>query len=141
MSRITPRHLTPLYRLSRGVHSSIAVFASKDSQPHSADNYFKDVDESPPQDPSIHRIDAASEAAQRPHEPPSGQWSQAGMKTDEYRNANKEEPYDGLESGPEMKLRYGGTKKYSQDKGPETSKPDQGPEGSQRGGRKPEGRS
>jgi len=106
---------------------------------HNAESYFKDVDEMPPQDPTIHRVDAASEAVQRPYEPPSGQWSQAGVNTSEYEHVSKDEPYDapnGLAKG--KKLRYGGTERFEQDKGPETSRPGEGPEGDARGGRKPE---
>lgn len=87
----------------------------------------------------MHRVDAASEAAQRVYEPPSGQWSQAGVRTSEYEHVNKDEPYDapnGLSKGE--KLRYGGTERFAQDKGPETSHPGEGPEGEARGGRKPE---
>ncbi|KAF9235223.1 hypothetical protein BU15DRAFT_51603 [Melanogaster broomeanus] len=146
--RITPRRLPRLHHLaiSRGAHTSTALYTPRNPQthdgrfiPHSAENYFKDVDETPPQDPSIYRVDAASEAAQRPYEPPSCQWSEAGMKTEEYRNVSKDEPYD-VPNSPETKLRYGGTKKYAEDKGPETSKRGEGPEGTERFGRKPEGR-
>ena len=103
--------------------------------PHNADSYFKDVDETPPDDPTIHRVDAASDTAQRPYEPPSGQWSQAGVRTSEYKHVNKDEPYDtpnALEKG--TKLRYGGTPSSY----PETSHPGEGPDGEARGGRKPE---
>lgn len=36
--------------------------------------------------------------------------------------------------------RYGGKKPYMEEKAPETSKPDEGPEGKSSQGRKPEGR-
>ncbi|KIJ10980.1 hypothetical protein PAXINDRAFT_85186 [Paxillus involutus ATCC 200175] len=130
------------------MHTSTALHTGKPRDPqsskptgtsHTAESYFKDADEAPPQDSSIYRVDSASEAAQRPYEPPSGQWSSAGMKTEEYRNVSEDEPYD-VGNSPEEKLRYGGTKRYAEDKGPETSKGGEGPEGTERLGRKPEGR-
>src|ERR1700722_15307114 len=55
------------------------------SEAHTADTYSKDVDSTPPEDPTIHRVDSASESAQKPHEPPSGEFSRAGTKTKEYQ--------------------------------------------------------
>ncbi|KAJ8595780.1 hypothetical protein M405DRAFT_286736 [Rhizopogon salebrosus TDB-379] len=143
MQALRPRKI-PCYPLSlrRSFYTSIRILRSPSgsgAQSHNADSYFKDVDETPPQDPTIHRVDAASEAAQRPYEPPSGQWSQAGVSTSEYKHVNKDEPYDapnGLAKG--KKLRYGGTERFTEDKGPETSHPGEGPEGETKGGRKPE---
>ncbi|KAH7918302.1 hypothetical protein BV22DRAFT_1041855 [Leucogyrophana mollusca] len=139
---------TSAVRPIRSIHTTLSVLSAKQSantEPHIAENYFKDVDETPPQDPTIHRVDAGSEAAQRPHEPPSGQWSQAGAETGEYKDVSREDPYDVPTAqpgkhGPETRLRYGGTKRYAEDKGEETSRPGEGPEGSEKGGRKPEGR-
>jgi hypothetical protein len=127
------------YPLHRSLHTSTRLLhppsESGAPQPHNADSYFKDVDETAPPDPTIHRVDAASEAVQRPYEPPSGQWSQAGVRTSEYEHVSKDKPYD-LPDGQakESKLRYGGTEKL----GNETSHPGEGPEGQSRGGRKPE---
>ncbi|OAX38867.1 hypothetical protein K503DRAFT_130007 [Rhizopogon vinicolor AM-OR11-026] len=137
--RKTPRHY-PL-SLHRSFYVSTRLLRppsdSSAQSDHNAESYFKDVDETPPQDPTIHRVDATSEAAQRPYEPPSGQWNQAGVNTSEYEHINKDQPYD---AGPAQgkKLRYGGTERFAQDKGPETSYPSEGPEGEARGGRKPE---
>ncbi|KAF9226965.1 hypothetical protein BS17DRAFT_776403 [Gyrodon lividus] len=148
ITRNGPRRFPPLRRLSssRGIHTSTALYKPRDPQTseptsHSAESYFKDVDETPPQDPSLYKVDAASEAAQRPYEPPSGQWSQAGMRTEEYRSVSKDDPYD-IPNTPETKLRYGGTKKYGEgeDKGLEASERGEGPEGTERFGRKPEGK-
>ncbi|KAG1800706.1 hypothetical protein EV424DRAFT_1427352 [Suillus variegatus] len=124
--------------LHHSLHTSTRLlYSSSDApKPHSADSYFKDVDETAPQDPTIHRVDAASEAVQRPYEPPSGQWSQAGVRTSEYyEHVSKDEPYD-VPTGQakENNLRYGGTEKL----GPEISDPGEGPEGQSKGGRKPE---
>ncbi|KAG2073401.1 hypothetical protein BDR04DRAFT_1094900 [Suillus decipiens] len=107
------------------LHHSLRTFAplypSPDApKPHSADSYLKDVDETAPQDPTIHRVDATSDAVQRPYEPPSGQWSQAGVRTSEY-----------YASEHESKVRYSDTEKL----GPETSDPGEGPGGQLRGGR------
>jgi len=96
-----------------------------------------DRDETPPPDDSVYKVDAASDAAQSAYEPPSGPWNRAGAGTAEYRTISKDEPYD-VPSDPNVKLRYGG--KRREDRGSETSKPGEGPEGSERGGRKPEGR-
>lgn len=105
-------------------------------KPHNADSYFKDVDETAPSDPTIHRVDATSEAVQRPYEPPSGQWSQAGVRTSEYEHVSRDKPYD-VPAGQEKEsgLRYGGTGKLGTGT---TSQPGEGPEGQSKGGRKPE---
>jgi hypothetical protein len=55
-----------------------------DHTTHTPDSYSKDVDVTPPTDPTTHRVDAASEAVQRPHEPPSGEFSRAGTRTKDY---------------------------------------------------------
>ena len=57
---------------------------------HTPDSYSKDVDVTPPPDPTTHRVDAASEAVQRPHEPPSGEYSRAGTKTKEFEKERKD---------------------------------------------------
>ncbi|KAG1738766.1 hypothetical protein EDB19DRAFT_1877217 [Suillus lakei] len=132
--RKIPRYPSSLHR---SLHSSARLLHPSSGAPksHSADSYFKDVDETPPQDPTIHCVDAASEAAQRPYEPPSGQWSQAGVRTSEYEHVSKDEPYDVPRGqAKEKKLGYGGTERL----GPETSHPGEGPDGQARGGRKPE---
>ncbi|KAI0053760.1 hypothetical protein FA95DRAFT_1467133, partial [Auriscalpium vulgare] len=101
-----------------------------------ADSYFKDVDAEAPADSKVHRVDSSSEAVQRPHDPPSGEYSRAGVRTEEYRSVDKQEPYEAKSDGHQQeKLRYGG-----KDKGTETSHPGEGPEGASAGGRKPEGR-
>lgn len=105
---------------------------------HGTENYFVDSDDTPPPSDSIYKVDATSDAAESAYEPPSGPWSRAGAGTKEYRTLSKDEPYDAPGS-PEGKLRYGG-RRYMDEMGPETSKPGQGPEGSERWGRKPEGR-
>ncbi|KAG1857475.1 hypothetical protein F4604DRAFT_1796014 [Suillus subluteus] len=128
ISRYPPSSHRSLQTFTRPLHSS-----SGKPKPHSAESYFKDVDETAPQDPTIHCVDAASEAVQRPYQPPSGEWSQAGVRTSEYES--KDKPHDvPNEQANETKLRYGGTKKLY----PETSRPGEGPEGQSKTGRKPE---
>jgi hypothetical protein len=102
---------------------------------HSADHYFKDVDTNPPPDPTIHRVDAGSENTQRPHEPPSGQWSQAGIRTTEYQNVDKNEPYDAPGKDKSAKTGYGGVKD-SRDKAGRTGTSDEGPNARDASGRK-----
>ncbi|KAG2036701.1 hypothetical protein BDR03DRAFT_921132 [Suillus americanus] len=133
--------LRNISRYPSSSHRSLQTFtrplysSSGTPKPHSAESYFKDVDETAPLDPTIHCVDAASDAVQRPYQPPSGQWSQAGVRTSEYECVSKDEPYDVPEQqANEDKLRYGGTKKVY----PETSHPGEGPEGQSKGGRKPE---
>ena len=53
---------------------------------HTTDSYTKDVDSTPPSDPAVHRVDPDSDLVQKPYEPPSGEWSLAGVQTEEYRD-------------------------------------------------------
>ncbi|KAG0700966.1 hypothetical protein DFH29DRAFT_590488 [Suillus ampliporus] len=107
--------LRKIPRYPRSLYRSFPISArllrtSTGSQSHSTDSYVKDVDETPPHDPKIHRVDATSEAAQHPYEP---QRSQAGDRTSEYEHVNKNELCDtpkGQVNG--KKLRYGGTKRF-----------------------------
>jgi len=78
---------------------------------HSAESYFKEVDSSPPSDASTYQVDSSSDKVQRPHTPPSGKFSQAGVGSEEYRTVDKQEPYDPPSDGEAgKKLRYGGRK-------------------------------
>ena len=107
---------------------------------HSAEHYVKEVDSSPPADSSTYQVDDASEAVQRPHKPPSGKYSQAGVGSEEYRTVDKHEPYDPPSQGEAgTKLRYGG-KSQGSGKGKETSRSSEGPGGGSAAGRKPEGK-
>lgn len=93
---------------------------------HTPDSYSKEVDHTPPSDEKIHRVDPESDLVQKPYEVPSGEWSRAGIKTDEYRNVEGEkQPY--APKGGENS-RYGAGKTLAEDKGPETSKSDEGPD-------------
>ncbi|KAI0638624.1 hypothetical protein C8Q77DRAFT_1048594 [Trametes polyzona] len=115
---------------------------------HTAESYFKDIDDSPPTSSKTHQVDgsATGSQVQRPNEPMTGQFSRAGPDSKEYETVSRDQTYDTPpDHGPEKdeKLRYGnvpgldGSK--STDKG--VSKPGEGPEGESKGGRKPEGRS
>lgn len=106
---------------------------------HSAESYFKDVDSTPPVDSTVHRVDSSSEAVQRPYEPPSGEYSQAGVQTEEYRSTEKsDQPYDAA-SGGENEARYGATPSYKDDPDMKTSKREESPAEGNADGRKPEG--
>ncbi|KAJ3789940.1 hypothetical protein GGU10DRAFT_431283 [Lentinula aff. detonsa] len=112
------------------LHSSARCAAAA---PHTSESYNKDdTDVSPPPDSQIHRVDPNSDA-QKPHEAPSGPYSQAGAESAEYKNTDSK--YNG-----DHDTRYGGRKQYNEEKGPETSKSDEGPAGKSAQGRKPEGR-
>src|SRR6266403_1925327 len=111
------------------------------SKDHSAESYFKEVDSSPPADSSTYQVDTSSDAVQRPHKPPSGKYSQAGVGSEEYRLVDKETPYNPPSQGDaNKKLRYGGKDQLPSEKGRETSRSDESPKGASAAGRKPEGR-
>jgi hypothetical protein len=105
-------------------------------QDHSAESYFKEVDSSPPADSSTYQVDTSSDVVQRPHTPPSGKYSQAGVGSEEYSTVDKETPYDPPSQGDaSKKLRYGG-----KNQGREASRSNEGPNEASAAGRKPEGR-
>lgn len=52
---------------------------------HTPDSYSKDIDITPPIDDKVHRVDPDSDRVQKPYEAPSGEWSRAGVKTEQYR--------------------------------------------------------
>ncbi|KAI9057648.1 hypothetical protein FKP32DRAFT_1583339 [Trametes sanguinea] len=115
---------------------------------HTAESYFKDVDNSPPSSQKTHQVDSSGTGSQvvRPNEPATGGFSRAGPDTKEYQTVTHDGQYDvPPDEGPEKeeKLRYGNIPKLdgssSTDKG--VSKLGEGPEGASKGGRKPEGRS
>ena len=86
---------------------------------HTPDSYSKDVDHTPPNDKKVHRVDPNSECVQKPYEAPSGEWSRAGVKAEEYRAVEEKRAY--APKGGES-TRYGVRKKLTEDKGTETSK-------------------
>ncbi|CCL99485.1 uncharacterized protein FIBRA_01503 [Fibroporia radiculosa] len=127
---------------SRTFHTSALRFDTK----HTAESYFKDVDDSPPQDAKTHQVDSSATGAQvtRGDDSDTGEFSRKGPQTKEYATTSKKQPYDTPPSEgkqTETKLRYGGTGGTGKHAGGEsTSKPGEGPEGDSAGGRKPEGR-
>lgn len=100
---------------------------------HTPDSYSKDIDHTPPSDKKVHRVDPDSDSVQKPYEAPSGKWSLAGVKTDEYRTVDEKHPYAPI--GGES-ARYGARKSLTEDKGAETSKSDDGPNGKSSLGRR-----
>lgn len=112
---------------------TFAKYSSKPTEPpHSTDSYAKDVDGTPPQDHTVHRVDPTSDTAQKPHEPPSGEFSRAGTKTEEYAHVDTQERPYGVPGNPGQ--RYGGKEAYEKEKGSETSHPGEGPDGKSAGG-------
>jgi len=89
---------------------------------HTPDTYSKEVDTTPASDKKVNRIDPDTDAVQRPYEPPSGPWSQAGVETEEYRLVESGEggkqPYTLPDSG---KGRYGTGGDWPKEKGLDTS--------------------
>ncbi|KAG6887817.1 hypothetical protein C0995_012467 [Termitomyces sp. Mi166 len=130
-SRLVLRRSTLVLPLRRSIYTSPSL--SNAAAKHTADSYTKDdIDPTPPSDSSVYRVDASSENVQKPHEAPSGPWSRAGVKTSEYQSVTESYTVPGQE------LRYGGKEALPKDKGPEMSKPDEGPDGKDSGGRRPE---
>ena len=96
-------------RRSSSKFSTSSSLAQKD---HSAESYFKEVDSSPPSDASTYQVDSSSDKVLRPHKPPSGNFSQAGVGSEEYRTVDRQEPYEPPSKGEaSKKLRYGGKEK------------------------------
>jgi len=91
---------------------------------------------SPAADKTVNRLDPDTEAVQRPHEPPSGQWSRAGVKTDEYKHVEggegRKQPYTPPKGS---KGNYGARGDWAEEKGPQTSGPDEGPDAKSSQGR------
>lgn len=107
---------------SKGLHTSSAVKSEKLN--HTTDTYQKEVDTTPPADNTVHRVDPDSDRVQKPHEAPSG-YSRAGVVYEEYRHVEgKKQPY-APEGG--SKGTYGARPELAEQKGPETSSPDEGP--------------
>ncbi|KAJ7611392.1 hypothetical protein DFH06DRAFT_1245012 [Mycena polygramma] len=120
-----------------------ASCAASTSTSHTADSYSKEVDSSPAADPTIHRVDPSSENVQKPHEAPSGPWSATGVEAGVTNAQGAKDSSAGAHPG--VGDRYGGKTSYEQEKGgnPQESTRStekQGPQGSESGGRKPEGR-
>lgn len=102
---------------ARRSSSKFSTSPSLAREGHSAESYFKEVDKSPPSDDSTYQVDSSSDKVQRPHEPPSGKFSQAGVGSEEYRTVDKQEPYEPPSDGEASKtLRYGGKERLGTEK-------------------------
>ncbi|SRR6266404_4471433 len=102
--RIRPLHIRATLISAR--YSSRNLSSPSSSPPregHSAESYFKEVDHSPPADTSTYQVDGSSNEVQRPHKPPSGKFSEAGVGSEEYRTVDKQEPYDPPSDGESNK--------------------------------------
>lgn len=100
---------------------------------HTSDTYSKDIDTTPVEDTSVFRVDPSSELVQKPHEPPSGAWSRVGVSAQYQSVQGKMEgvPYEPKGGSG---ARYGSRMSWAEDKGRETSGPEEGPaEGSSKG--------
>jgi hypothetical protein len=128
-SFIFARHLA-------STHPTYEPPRTRTSRDHSAESYSKEVDSSPPADSSTYQVDTSSDAVQRPHTPPSGKYSRAGVGSEEYSLVDKETPYEPPSQGEASKKKNQGPL-Y---KGSETSRSNEGPNEAGAAGRKPEGR-
>ncbi|KAJ6537391.1 hypothetical protein DFH09DRAFT_1042478 [Mycena vulgaris] len=142
--------LRPLRSQSRRL--AAPGYSSASTRSHTTDSYSKDVDSTPAADSKVHRVDPSSENVQKPHEPPSGRWSATGVDAGvtnaqgkqgdggkvtgmkEYKTMNPEKPYNAPVQDPQTGGKVKGTNLA------DTSSSGEGPEGSESGGRKPEGR-
>lgn len=115
------------------VHTSASA-CSPTSQKHSTDVYNKDVDTTPPEDSTTYFVDPEADV-QKSDAPASGEWSRAATLTSEFENVDTtSQPY----AAPGQSQQHENVNVSAKDKGPETSGPDEGPEGKSSGGRKPE---
>ncbi|KAI0758167.1 hypothetical protein C8Q74DRAFT_1390841 [Fomes fomentarius] len=144
-----PSHQLEKKSVSRQDHQKRAFSSSARAleTKHTAQSYFKDIDNSPARSQKTYQVDGSGTGPdiQRPDEPLTGPYSQAGANTKEYETVAKDDKYDvPPSSGPEkdQKLRYGNIPENAsgQTNRTEVSKSGEGPEGSSKGGRKPEGR-
>ena len=129
---INPSFTSTRYLASTRPACEVPQTSSKASD-HSAESYLKEEDSSPPADSSTYQVDGSSEAVQRPHKPPSGKYSQAGVGSEEYRMVDKQAPYDPPSAGE------GGKNPRVSEKGEGTGRSGEGPEASA-AGRKPRGK-
>ncbi|KAG7096583.1 hypothetical protein E1B28_004002 [Marasmius oreades] len=133
-SNSTRPHLTPSLHKLPPIASLHSSSASRADSKHTSESYNKDVDVTPPDDSSIHRVDPGSGNVQKPHEPPAGKYSETGVDAAElqYQHVSKSHPY----KAPGQDRRYGGR----EEKQAESSKAEDGPTGKAKDGMKPEGR-
>jgi hypothetical protein len=114
------------------LHTTPRVLSQDPKHHHTADSYFKDVDDQPPADNTIHRVDSASDAVQRPLDPPSNAFSKA--------STIQQESHESMDNTYKQKGEEGNTKYGAKGGDHEASSPDSGPAGHSAQGRHPEGR-
>ncbi|KAI0337944.1 hypothetical protein BDW22DRAFT_1363531 [Trametopsis cervina] len=110
---------------------------------HTADSYFKDIDDAKPVNPKVHQVDSSSDTgapvARANEHPATGPFSRSGSGSSEYESTQSskgEQPYNKPSPGDsDQDLRYGGQPGLSK-----PSKSNEGPSGKAAGGRKAEGR-
>ncbi|CAL1699903.1 unnamed protein product [Somion occarium] len=136
---------SPTAQQTRSFSSSARV--REDEPKHTAESYFKDVDQALPSSSKTHQVDSSATGAKVQHaqEPLTGGFSRSGVGSQEYETMDRKHPYDvPPSSGPdaEQKLRYGGEPNLnSKENQNRNSHSDEGPEGASKAGRKPERRS
>lgn len=72
---------------SRGFSSSARVAQEAREEEHTAESYFKDVDETKPPNPKVHQVDPSTTGApvaRANEQPATGEFSRAGSQTEEY---------------------------------------------------------
>lgn len=139
LSFIFARHLAS----TRPTYEAPQTGSKVPGHDHSAESYFKEVDSSPPADSSTYQVDASSDAVQRPHTPPSGKYSKAGVGSEEYNMVDKGTPRDPhFQGDASNKLRHGGKNQIpsEKEKGRERSRSNEGLNEASAAGRKPESR-
>ncbi|EJD01746.1 uncharacterized protein FOMMEDRAFT_22095 [Fomitiporia mediterranea MF3/22] len=139
----------------RGLHTSAVWSADTKGKEgeakHTADSYFKDVDQSPPPSNKTFVVDGSADAASSSSGDDEGEFRPATHRPHEqyadpkkeYATVSKDEPYEapvemnGQEKGEqkEQKLRYGATKRDALRNAP---KGEEGPQDKHAGGVKPE---
>ncbi|KAI6042261.1 hypothetical protein EDC04DRAFT_2564471 [Pisolithus marmoratus] len=143
-------HITPS-STSSSASDRLPPDAQPSPHPNAGDYAKDDVDTSPPSS-SVYAVDPSCENVQPAHDAPtSGQVNEKSRWEDQYENVSRDKPYDvptpsqetrsprNGSNGEEEKLRYGGRKRWASEKGHEVSPPAEGPTGTEKGGRKPEG--
>jgi len=130
----------PSHKASSSQRRSFHTSARRLEQKHTAESYFKDVDDSPPQSSKTHQVDSSDNKVATPNDLEPGETSDMGSQTKEYQTVDKDEPYDIPGKEEEQKLNHGGTSRQEPHagEGNTISKPGSGPQGDTAGGHRPE---
>ena len=77
----------------RGFHTSARALAGQSGTEHTADSYFKDIDESQPTNSKVHQVDSSNDSgapvAHANEKPATGNFSRAGPHTQEYETVSR----------------------------------------------------